>query len=49
METTVKIKNSAKSSAPTSLEAGELALGTLNGSEKIFFKNSAGDIITIND
>jgi len=46
---TIKIKNSASSSAPTSLEAGELALGTLNGSEKIFFKNSSGNIITIND
>lgn len=46
---TIKIKNSASSSAPTSLEVGELALGTLNGSEKIFFKNSAGNIITIND
>lgn len=49
MATIIKIKNSASSSSPTSLETGELALGTLEGFEKIYFKNSTGNIIAIND
>lgn len=46
---TVKIKNSSNSQAPTSLESGELALGTLSGSEKLFFKNSENQIVVLND
>jgi len=49
MSQTVKIKNSTNTSAPTSLELGELALGTTAGSEKLYMKNSAGSIVVLND
>ena len=49
MSQIIKLKNSSSASAPTSLEYGEVALGYLKGSEKLYFKNSNGEIITLND
>jgi len=49
MSQIIKLKNSSSTSAPTSLEYGEVALGYLKGSEKLYFKNSNGEIITLND
>ena len=45
----IKLKNSSNSSAPVNLEQGELAIGTLAGFEKLYFKNSEDSIININD
>ena len=49
MSTIIKLKNSSNSSAPVNLEQGELAIGTLAGFEKLYFKNSEDSIININD
>ncbi|WP_321425008.1 tail fiber domain-containing protein [uncultured Bacteroides sp.] len=47
----LKIKNSTNSSAPaaTGITAGELAICTLSGSEKLYTKNSAGTVVNLLD
>jgi hypothetical protein len=49
MSQTIKLKNSTNTSAPSSLQDGELALGTTTGAEKLYMKNSSGSIVTLND
>ena len=51
MSTIITNKNSTNSSAPaaTGLTAGELAICTLSGSEKLYTKNSAGTVVNLLD
>ncbi len=48
MAQTIILKNSLKTTTPSGITTGELALTTLNGSEKLWMKNSNNEIKYIN-